>query len=365
MRRQVAAAVVAIALDAAPAAALLPAAPSLPPDLYIGVVMAYAAGDRAHAIARLGTLDEGVIRFGLAALRERPPHLARAAVMLHTDRRHLERLVPPEGEGAGARPQCAESAHARHALEAVQLLLLVPEGLDFARRFFHAVALQDRLDDCFEEAIPWIDNGAQWFPNDAAILLTRGMIYESLATRQARRPQQIPPVGSRAREAHMAAVAELAEQFRQARSSLERAIAADPALGEARLRLGHVLWRLGKGDEARAVLERLIERGPEATTLHVARMFLGRIHQDAGREEAALREYRAALALQPTSQPAAIALGEALQRAGEPRAARATVEAALAVAGQRQLPQSIWEYEYGQSRLAPQLMQRLREDIQP
>ena len=262
------------------------------------------------------------------------------------------------------RPQCIESPHVRYALQAAQLLLLVPEGKDFARRWFHAVALQDRLDDCFEEAIRWIDIGAQWFPADAAILLTRGMIYESLAVRQRRLSREMPPFGSRAREAHLAAVLERAERFRQARLSLERAVVADPALGEARLRLGHVLWLLGKGDEARAVLEKLIERGPEATTLHVARMFLGRIHQDAGREDAALREYRAALALQPTSQPAAIALGEALQQAGEPQAARATVEAALAVAGQRQLPQSIWEYEYGQSRLAPELMQRLREDIQ-
>ena len=343
---------------------LAPARGSDSLDRYIELVTAYAAGDRSGAVAGIGTLDEEAVRFGLASLRGRPLRLARAALMLHTDRRHLERFVPGRNEVTSVQVQCAESAHVRYALQAAQILLLTPDGRDFARRFFHAVALQDRLDECFEEAIPWIDVGAQWFPTDPAILLTRGMIYESLAAREARQREPMPPLGSRAREAHLATLLQHSERFRQARLSLERAAAADPTLGEARLRLGRVLWHLGKGDEARAVLEALIERAPEATTLHVARMFLGRIHQDAGREEAALREYRAALALQRTSQPAAIALGEALQLAGEPQAARATVEAALALAGQRQLPQSIWEYEYGQSRLAPELLQGLREDIQ-
>jgi tetratricopeptide (TPR) repeat protein len=188
------------------------------------------------------------------------------------------------------------------------------------------------------------------------------MVYESVAAREAREPREIPQPGSRARQAHLAAVSAQLDRFSKALDSLERAVAADPGLDEARLRQGRVLWHLGKGDEARAAFETVIERSREDTTLHLARMFLGRVHQDARREDQARREYRAALALQPTSQGAAIALADALQLAGEPEAARAVIEAALAAAGRRELPQSLWEYDYGDSPRAPELLRALRDE---
>jgi hypothetical protein len=86
------------------------------------------------------------------------------------------------------------------------------------------------------------------------------------------------------------------------------------------------------------------------------------VHQDARRDDIALREYRAAIALQPTSQPAAIGLADALQLAGQPEEARSVVEGTLAEAGRRLSPQSAWEYAYGNARQAPEFLDRLRED---
>jgi len=145
--------------------------------------------------------------------------------------------------------------------------------------------------------------------------------------------------------------------------SLERALAADPALDMARLRQGRVLWRLRKYDAARAALESVLGRSRDDAMLHLAHLFVARVHHDAGRPDAALRDYRAALRLQPTSHAAAMGLADALQLAGEPEEARAAVEAALEVSGRRPQPQSFWEYTFGTPGQATELLDRLREDV--
>jgi Flp pilus assembly protein TadD len=97
--------------------------------------------------------------------------------------------------------------------------------------------------------------------------------------------------------------------------------------------------------------------------LHLAHLFVARVHDDAGRPQEALRAYRAALRLQPTSHPAAMGLADALQLAGQPAEARATVEEALEVSGRRPPPQSFWEYTFGTPGEAAELLDRLRDDV--
>jgi tetratricopeptide (TPR) repeat protein len=330
--------------------------PPVPGDLYVGLVTAYASGDRAGAVAGLGPLDAAAIRFGLATVRERPTQLARAALMLHTDRHLLE-------SRPGGKVTCGDTPHAKHALQAAEILMLRPDGQEYARRWFVAMTLQDHLDECFEEALRWNAVAMERFPRDAETLLTRGVLYEALVARQPRVPRVLPPGATEERRKHLTAVAARADHLEEARRALEAAIAANPDIDEARVRLGHVLWSQGKGEAARVALEATIARTRESTVLHLARMFLGRVHQDAGRDDAALQQYRAALALQPTSQGAAIALADALQLAGEDADAREAIEAALAVAGRRPLPQSLWEYDKGNSRRAPDLLDKLRDEV--
>lgn len=354
MGHRIAAASIATALGIAPSAA-----PPLSAARYIELVNAYAAGDRAVAVAGLGALDEGSVRSGIQSLRGQSLTLVRAAVMLHTDRRLLERGAP---DGPETTPAC-ESAHTGPAWQAVQLLMLDPAGTDFGRRWSIAMALQDRWDGCFDTAFRWIDAGARWFPTDPEILLARGGLYETVAALPSPLPRPFAIAGSQARQAALAATAERTQRLKEARRSLERALAADPALDMARVRLGRVLWRLGEGDAARASLEIVLARSRDDATLHLAHLFVARVHQDARSHDAALREYRAALELQPTSHAAAMGLSDALQLAGEPEEARAAVEGALAVAGRRLEPQSFWEYTFGGSRRATELLERLREDI--
>jgi tetratricopeptide (TPR) repeat protein len=354
VRQGIAATFLAIAVGIAPASA----APPDPNARYKELVAAYAGGDRAAAVAGVGSLDDDALRNGVESLRDQSPRVLLAALMLHTDRRLLERPTPDAAERT---PAC-ESAHTEPAWRVAQYLMLHVGGTDFARRWSIALALQDRWDGCYQDAFRWIDAGARWFSTDPEVLLVRGTLYETFAALPSPLPRQFAVSTRRSQLAIFATNAERVNLLNEARRSLERALAADPALDLARLRLGRVLWRLGKGDDARRALEGVIERSRDDAVLHLAHLFVARVHQDARRDDIALREYRAAIALQPTSQPAAIGLADALQLAGQPEEARSVVEGTLAEAGRRPSPQSAWEYAYGNARQAPEFLDRLRED---
>lgn len=349
----IAAAAIAAALGIAPV-------PPLPGGRYTELVLSYASPQRAEAVAGIGALDEDALRSGVEGLRGQPAPLLRAALMLHTDRRLLER---PALDATETIPAC-ESIHTQPAAHAAQLLMLDPAGTDFVRRWSIAIALQDHWDGCFADALRWIDTGARWFPNDAQVLLVRGALHETIAALPSPLPRLSAVTTQRSQQAIFAANAERAHLLNEARRSLERAVDVDPALELARLRLGRILWRLGKGEAARVALESVLARSRDDAVVHLAHLFIARVHQDAGRHDAALREYRAALELEPTSQAAAMGLSDALQLAGEAEAARAAVERALVEAGRRPHPQPFWEYAFGNSRHAAELLDRLREEVE-
>ena len=186
-------------------------------------------------------------------------------------------------------PQGCKSAHTEPARRTAEHLMLHVDGVGFARRWTIAMALRDHWDGCFVEAQAWIDAGARWFANDPEVALTRGAIYESLAMLPSQAPSPFAASAGQWRRAGMHAVAERKRQLGEARRSLERAVSLDPALDRAQVRLARVLWHLGKGEDGRAGLEAVIARSGDDDVLHLAHLFLARVHQDAGRDEAAAR----------------------------------------------------------------------------
>jgi tetratricopeptide (TPR) repeat protein len=331
---------------------------------YLELVSRYVEGDRAGAVAALEDLSEGELESGIRSLRGRP-RLLRAAAMLHTDRHDLERrpLIGAEGE-----PLCGSRLHDRLAEHAVQQLLKQPEGRDFARRWYLAMSYQEHWGRCVNAALEWAESGLRWFPDDTTLLLERGTLLELFATlaSETTTGTLLATPGARnglpgsARQAHELSF-ERSRRLGDARRALERALLKDPALDAARLRLGRVLWRIGDASAGRAALERVRDSAQPAVR-RLARLFLGRIHEDARELDAAIREYRAALELEPTSQVAAVALAHALQLAGEPAPGREALEYALAYAGRRPDVDPFWEYPMGESRSYPELVDALREE---
>ena len=356
MRGGIVAASVAFTLAASSSSA----APPDPNAYYKSLVASYADGDRAAAVAGIGTLDQHELRAGVESARGYPSRLLLAALLMHTDRRLLEgRSVDVE-----ARQGCL-SAQTEAVRRTAEHLMLQVDGVELVRRWTIAVALRDHWDGCFLDAQGWIDTGARWFAGDAEVALTRGAIYEALATLPSDAPTPYAAAAGWARTAGMVALATRRLQLTEARRSLERAVALDPGLDRAQVRLARVLWHLGKGEEGRAALDAVIARSRDGEVLHLAHLFLARVHQDAGRDAPAVAEYRAALALQPESQAAALGLADALRASGQPDAARDVVEAALAAAGRPRDRQVFWEYRTADARQGGRLLDALRDELGP
>jgi tetratricopeptide (TPR) repeat protein len=133
-------------------------------------------------------------------------------------------------------------------------------------------------------------------------------------------------------------------RYRQARALYEDAIAADEGLTLARVRLGRVLWRLGNREAAQTALETAVGRSADPELLYLAHLFLGQVHEDAGRLEQAVEQYRLSLAIDPIAQAAAVALSHALRSAGEVEEAHGVLRRALAQAGRRAFRDGYWDY---------------------
>jgi tetratricopeptide (TPR) repeat protein len=110
---------------------------------------------------------------------------------------------------------------------------------------------------------------------------------------------------------------------------LEDAYEADPELDTIALERGHVLGDLGLFEPAEWDLSAYLERHPKHVKALLTR---ARVHQRAGHTDAARRDYRHALALEP-SVDAVTALGRLEEQAGDWEAAKAAYDQGLEALG--------------------------------
>lgn len=322
----------------------------LPPSPeYLKLVTRYASGEHAYAVALLGSWNDDQLRCDLdnlrtAALRAKrctacPERLVferfpvRAAILLHADREVLDQFRPPVNEQP---PQCGTGAHSRVVERLAALLFLVdPEPGAFLRRFYLGMARHAQWSHCLAQAQQWARAGLKWFPKDGTLLLTLGIAGETHAFYTlvpAPRTLGMRPRSIRQLEAQTASLSGLWER---AGDAFEKAFTADPDLHEARLRFGRVLWRLKKPEPARACFEAVLARSDDESLQYLAHLFLGRIHEDQGQLAEAEKEYRAALLLQPISEPAAVAVSHARLLLGDPGSAQEVLGRALQHARRR------------------------------
>ena len=319
---------------------------------YAEIIGLYARGERATAVAELARLaDANLSRVAatgeaaaLAAQRDHtpPPFPLRAAVMLHMDLDEAERPAPAGREHARPCP----GRHAGIASRYARLLAWRPETKDFARRFFVALAHRSQWDACLPDAERWAGEGLKSFPRDPELLLAAGGALEEAATVWIGVSVPIAGMPTGYRQAAMRAGSQRRDLYARAREMFADAAAAGPDLALPRVRLGRVLWRLGDRQEAQAALEQAVARATDPPVLYLAHLFLGRVHEDSGRLDPALRHYRLALSLEPQAQAAAVALSHALRLAGEAEESRQVLRTALDAAGRRGRD-GYWDYLVG------------------
>lgn len=212
---------------------------------------------------------------------------------------------------------------------AALLILVDPDAGSFLRRFYLAMSRQAQWSHCFVESRTWARSGLRHYPRDVPLLLAAGIADESGAfftLNPAPASPGLTPMGIRKRDA---LIRERLELLESARRSFAEALAVDPDSAEAGLRLGRVLWRLGRPDAAQPALEGALRHATDDPLWYLGHLFLGRVLEDRERWVEAESHYRSALGLWPRSEVAAVALSHVRFLQGDTDSAREILGAGL------------------------------------
>lgn len=367
-----AAAILLVALPASQtagrAAARRPQAPAVsavpaPVARYFEMADRFASGPVEPVVREMASLDhtlaDTTVRWlaGIVARDGVDPRLAtrvRAAALLHT---HTALAGAPA-------TRFEQEWHLAIARRLVDLQARPP-----AREPADATARRRSFERRWWLAMAWYRHGAldlqalaaavrtltEKFRDDPEVLLQSGSFAETLAWSRLSATAIVPAsLKTKSREAWLA----------DAQSAYERALAADPDLDEARLRLGQVLSERGRHAAALAALSSVLQRATSQRLVYLARLFSGRACEHLGRFADAVAHYRAAAASCPACQAPLVALSHAAMKSGD------AVEAGASASAVATMPSSdvidpLWEYYSGQFRNLPALLERMRREVAP
>ena len=308
--------------------------------------------DAAEAAARQ-LLDAAAHADGVDELERRETlRFAAAAVLTESARSRL-------GAGGGERlaPELRAAAHLVGAAP------LQPSNRLFARRFYllAGLTLQGHVE--LEATHDLLRDGLQRIPDDPELIAALGSVIEAVASvrrygspMRTRSPGAGRPgeYGTERGDGGSLPGASL----RQAETHYQRALALDPRLAEARLRLGHVRLRQGRAQAALLDLERVAREADRPAQRYLARLFEGRARERLGDDAGAAAALRAAVADAPRAQTALLALGRSLDRLGDGTGAQ---QAFTSVSEPDTSFDPWWGYLLGQPERIDELVAGLRE----
>jgi tetratricopeptide (TPR) repeat protein len=184
----------------------------------------------------------------------------------------------------------------------------------------------------------------QRFPQDPLVALALGSLHEASAAPNALVEASAGRQGSLERWRQE----ERAFRLEQAQTAYRQAIALDPTLAEAHLRLGHVLLLTGKVDEADAAFARASAETGDRRWRYLAEMLRADGADARGDRAAARRHYQAATDAWPDAQSPVLALSRLEASAGDWPAAQARLAALEPRVGGR-AEDPWWAYGFGQA----------------
>lgn len=195
----------------------------------------------------------------------------------------------------------------------------------FVGSWYHATMAYMFANGLYGDATPHLRDAERLLPNDARLLFDRGCYAELLglpmhqeilsaadivaqrsrASGQDRGPQWRPPGSAPSLGIPLAETTNA-----DAERLYRRALAANPALLEARVRLARLLEVRKRYDEAAAELKTALAEAPTGTVGFYAHLFAGRTAQASAKADEALMHYKEARSLFPNAQSALLALSQ-------------------------------------------------------
>lgn len=235
--------------------------------------------------------------------------------------------------------------HAGQLLERFTRLIRQPLGPDvFEHQWHYAVLtlLQGTIRPPVLEA--FADRALARFPDEPRFLLARAIAADQRSTTagasRAGTPSNQPALDAIRRE-------------------YEALIAKPDVAAEARVRLGWLLHRMGRHNDALAHLDEADVEAMDGSLRYLRHLFRGHVTGALGRLDDATVAYRAALAVTPDAQSAQVALMNGLLGRGDRAGAETLAERIQTERSTEFDPW--WMYWQGQYRLYGQAMARVRE----
>ena len=205
-----------------------------------------------------------------------------------------------------------------------------------------------------EELERLLERGLTLFEDDPELLLARGSLHELSAARL----MVDESLADRIYDPHQ--LLTWRRMLGRAAADFKRSRERAPELAESALRFGRVRQLLGDERDAAEAFDAVDRLQPAPFLAYLSRLFRAELAETAGDLTAARQRYRECQALMPLAQAPAMALSRLGDAQGDEHEARRWLRRSFAaVTPGREDPW--WEYPWGQRRLLPERLARLRQ----
>lgn len=272
---------------------------------------------------------------------------AKRAIILHTDVATSTFDTVPDALTMAR----TASLHFGVAFELIEWLKHQNDDEDeFARSWYKTVAAFLGSRHELTSSPVFMQRGVSRFPGDADLLLMAGAIHELLAAPRVQEASDTRLINKASASAHLAT----AERF------FRQALAADPSLAEARVRLGRVLGERGRHAEALGELKQAAAGRLPPALAYFVHLFAGEDEGALNRADEARACYERAIVLRPDAYFAYLALTRLERQNGNRRAAAAATQRMLHAARGDIEASDLW-MDYHTAGIARRADEALRE----
>ena len=233
----------------------------------------------------------------------------------------------------------------------------VPSADAMVQLWYRATAAFQEYERSYSDAAPHLEHARLVLPDDPLIFLYSGMVNENLAAPTV----QVAVDAFASPERARFSVKSVGEELQRAEGFLRRAVELSPDLAVAHVRLGRVLGRLGRHEEAASRFKNALVLGPDSVLEYYAQLFLGGEERQLGHLAEARTAFERAIALFPLAQSPLLALGQLAWQADDRSGALGAMNALARLSGgEFDRPDPWWVYDVFPVDDAPSLIAKLR-----
>jgi len=223
---------------------------------------------------------------------------------------------------------------------------VVPARDPFVTQWFADIGIYLVAERRFNDALSHFNRARRVVSDDAAVLFAEARLHEALS---APVMQNLLPAAA-ARGVLMSGIDDRRAELRRAEALLQKALAGNPSLDQAQLRLARVIMQQDRWEEGLKQAQQVRAHATDERLMYYSNLFAGDAELALGRGGDAAQSFNRALTAYPDSQAARLGLAAAMAVDGKPEDALAAVLPTLMASPDRQSSDEPWWIYYDSDR---------------